>query len=603
MIDFDNVSVRYEDTSAPTLVDVSLHVDEGEFALVTGRTGTGKSTLLGAVNGHVPRFTGGRLSGRVLVDGLDTREHAPRDLAQVVGVVGQNPLAGFVADTVETEIAYGMEQLGVVPTAMRTRVEETLDLLSIAELRDRPLRALSGGQQQRVAIASVLAGGARVLVLDEPTSALDPTSAEEVLAALLRLVHDLGVTLLIAEHRLERVLEYADRMIVLDGDGRVRDGLPSDIVATSQLAPPVVELGRLAGWQPLPVSIRDARRQAPPLRRSLSSLDPADFVSPTTAGPAGLVATKVSVSYGVVHAVREASVTLPGGQVTALLGRNGSGKSSLLWAVAGVGPHDGGTWSVNDTRLDKAPLATTRGFVRLVPQTASDLLYLDSVDAECQTADAQSGSAAGACRHLLDSLAPGIPGERHPRDLSEGQQLALVLAIQLTAQAPVLLLDEPTRGLDYPAKATLGRTLRTLASAGRSVCVATHDVEFAASVADRAVVMATGEIIADGPVADVLAPSAVFAPQVAKVLAPERWLTVGQVAAALSSIAGVETDTSPTQPDPVPAGRAAGQRSTAGSDATPVTGTPGPDFLSPRDMTDANPIVDSGHAPTESRRP
>jgi len=530
MIRFENVSVRYVGAEAPALRDVCLEIDEGEFALVTGRTGAGKSTLLGAVNGHVPRFTGGRMSGRVTVAGLDTRDHAPRDLAAVVGVVGQNPLAGFVTDTVEAELAYGMEQLGVAGPTMRTRVEETLDLLSIADLRDRPLRALSGGQQQRVAIASVLAGGARVLVLDEPTSALDPTSAEEVLAAGLRLVHDLGVTLLIAEHRLERVLEYADKMIVLDGDGTVRAGAPAQIVATSPLTPPVVELGRLAGWQVSPTSVRDARRASSGLRDRLAACDPAAYAPKPGAGGAGLVATKIDVSYGAVHAVREASVTFPGGQVTALLGRNGSGKSSLLWAVSGAGARDGGTWSVDGTRLDKTPLASVRRFVRLVPQTASDLLYLDSVAAECAAADAD---APGACRRLLDGLAPGIPDDRHPRDLSEGQQLALVLAIQLSATAPVLLLDEPTRGLDYPAKATLARTLREQAAAGRAVCVATHDVEFAALAADRAVVMATGEIIADGPVADVLASSAMFAPQVAKVLAPARWLTVAQVAAAL----------------------------------------------------------------------
>jgi len=580
MIAFDHVTVTYEDAAAPALRDVTLRVDEGEFALVTGRTGSGKSTLLGAVNGHVPHFTGGRLAGRVSVDGLDTRDHAPRDLAHVVGVVGQNPWAGFVTDTVESELAYGMEQLAVPPTTMRTRVEETLDLLSIADLRDRPLRALSGGQQQRVAIASVLAAGARVLVLDEPTSALDPTSAEEVLAALLRLVGDLGVTLLIAEHRLERVIEYADRIIVLDG-ARARIATPAEAMEASPLVPPVVDLGRLAGWHPLPVSVRHARRLAPGLRERLAGLDPQAFdarrlggaptepaeTTPATtpldtrshttptparirwaarasrrahardaaapAAPGGLAARRLGVSYGPVRAVRDASVAFDAGQVTALLGRNGSGKSSLLWALSGVGPHDDGAWSVGGEPLEKAPASTVRSFVRLVPQTASDLLYLTSVDAECLAADEQAGRRV--CRGILDALVPGIPGDRNPRDLSEGQRLALVLAIQLSADAPVLLLDEPTRGLDYPAKAALAQALRGLAADGRAICVATHDVEFAAGVADRAVIMATGEIIADGPLGDVLASSAVFAPQVAKVLAPQRWLTAGQVAAALET--------------------------------------------------------------------
>src|SRR5580698_1785975 len=269
MIRFDHVTITYSDDALPVLRDVDLQIDEGELVLVVGRTGVGKSTLLGAINGLVPHFTGGTLAGRVLVDGRDTRTHKPRELADVVGVVGQDPLAGFVTDTVEDELAYVMEQLAVPADVMRKRVEETLDLLGIAELRDRALVELSGGQQQRVAIGSVLTAHPRVLVLDEPTSALDPTAAEEVLAAITRLVHDLGVTVVLAEHRLERVVQYADRVIEVRSDGTVTAGPPARMLAGTAVAPPVVELGRLAGWRPLPLSVRDARRQAEPLRRQL----------------------------------------------------------------------------------------------------------------------------------------------------------------------------------------------------------------------------------------------------------------------------------------------------------------------------------------------
>ena len=274
VIRFDQVSVTYDGATTPTLRDVDLVVDEGELCLVIGRTGVGKSTLLGTVNGLVPHFTGGLLAGRVTVDGLDTAHHPPRELADLVGVVGQDPLAGFVTDTVEEELAYGMEQLGLPGDVMRKRVEETLDLLGVADLRHRALRDLSGGQQQRVAIGAVMATHPRVLVLDEPTSALDPTAAEEVLAAITRLVHDLGVTVLIAEHRLERVVQYADRALYLHGDGTVASGRPAEILATSSVAPPVVELGRLAGWDPLPMSVRDARRAAAPLRERLAGRTP-----------------------------------------------------------------------------------------------------------------------------------------------------------------------------------------------------------------------------------------------------------------------------------------------------------------------------------------
>jgi energy-coupling factor transport system ATP-binding protein len=541
MIRFEHVTITYDGSPAPTLSDVDLVVPEGELCLVAGRTGSGKSTLLGAINGLVPHFTGGRLAGRVTVDGLDTAHHPPRNLASVVGVVGQDPLAGFVTDTVEEELAYGMEQQAVPPEVMRRRVEETLDLLGIAELRGRSLRSLSGGQQQRVAIGSVLTAHPKVLVLDEPTSALDPTAAEEVLAAITRLVHDLGTTVVVAEHRMERVLQYADRMVLVDG-GRVVDGPPALVIATSPIAPPVVELGRLAGWLPLPLSVRDARRVAGPLRaalpprtRALTTADRA--LDLDTARQPNLTARGVSVRYGELVAVREVDLELGAGEVVALMGRNGSGKSSLLWALQGSGRRSAGSVEVVGRSTRGLAAREARRLVGLVPQTASDLLYLESVTDECRQADEEAGVTAGSCWTLLQRLTSDIEPTRHPRDLSEGQRLALVLAVQLLAAPPVVLLDEPTRGLDYAAKAALAEILDVLCAEGKAVMVSTHDVEFVATVADRVVVMAEGEVVTDGPSVEVLAASPAFAPQVAKILAPQPYLTVAEVEAALPDLA------------------------------------------------------------------
>lgn len=251
MIRFEDVSVTYDGAAEPTVQGVDFEVPEGELVLLVGPSGVGKSTVLGAVSGLVPHFTGGTLRGRVTVAGRDTRTHKPRELADVVGTVGQDPLSHFVTDTVEDELAYGMESLGLAPDVMRRRVEETLDLLGLADLRDRPIATLSGGQQQRVAIGSVLTPHPKVLVLDEPTSALDPAAAEEVLAILQRLVHDLGTTVLMAEHRLERVIQYADQVALLPSPGAAPTlGTPSEIMSVSPVYPPVVGLGRLAGWSP-----------------------------------------------------------------------------------------------------------------------------------------------------------------------------------------------------------------------------------------------------------------------------------------------------------------------------------------------------------------
>ncbi|MBT2395319.1 ABC transporter ATP-binding protein [Streptomyces sp. ISL-100] len=647
MIRFENVSVSYDDAASPAIQGVDLTVPEGELVLLVGPSGVGKSTLLGTVSGLVPHFTGGTLRGRVTVDGRDTRTHKPRELADVVGTVGQDPLAHFVTDTVEDELAYGMESLGLAPDVMRRRVEETLDLLGLAELRDRPIATLSGGQQQRVAIGSVLTPHPKVLVLDEPTSALDPAAAEEVLAVLQRLVHDLGTTVLLAEHRLERVVQYADQVILLAGPGEAPVmGEPGAVMAVSPVHPPVVALGRLAGWTPLPLSVRDARRRATTLRARLAEAEPGSLPYPAPSrcdtlrlrrvegsapdpapqtpegldmpaerdraagrahptGPAfedtaegrpgdhepskpaarhhparpafedrgsgggapsfgkGRVGEKLArlvrrrpeppsaeatgtgartvatvTNLGIrrarIEALRRVTLTVSRGETIALMGRNGAGKSTLLSALVGMIEPTTGTITVGG----RTPhLTRPRDMVRevgLVPQEPRDLLYADTVAAECAAADSDAGADPGTCRSLVAELLPGIQDDTHPRDLSEGQRLALALALVLTGRPPLLLLDEPTRGLDYAAKARLVGLLRDLATQGHAIILATHDVELAAELAHRVVILADGEVVADGPTAEAVVSSPAFAPQVAKILAPQQWLTVTQVRDALA---------------------------------------------------------------------
>ncbi|MFI6929391.1 ABC transporter ATP-binding protein [Streptomyces sp. NPDC050287] len=574
MIRFEDVSVTYDGAVRPTVQGVDFEVPEGELVLLVGPSGVGKSTVLGSVSGLVPHFTGGTLRGRVTVAGRDTRTHKPRELADVVGTVGQDPLSHFVTDTVEDELAYGMESLGLAPDVMRRRVEETLDLLGLAALRERPIATLSGGQQQRVAIGSVLTPHPRVLVLDEPTSALDPAAAEEVLAVLQRLVHDLGTTVLMAEHRLERVIQYADQVALLPAPGAAPVlGTPAEIMAVSPVYPPVVDLGRLADWSPLPLTVRDARRRAAPLQERLARMEPnanephtdephadepstrptADNVpaapaararwrprrrlspSPSTTPPPPQVAEarSLAVRRGRVQALRHIDLTVVPGETIALMGRNGAGKSTLLAALVGlVAPAAGSVRVGGAVPHRTAPRDLVRR-VGLVPQEPRDLLYADTVAAECAAADRDAGAAAGTCRALVCELLPGITDDTHPRDLSEGQRLALALAVVLTARPPLLLLDEPTRGLDYAAKARLVGVLRGLATEGHAIVLATHDVELAAELAHRVVLLADGEVIADGPTAEVVVASPSFAPQVTKVLAPQKWLTAAQVRAAL----------------------------------------------------------------------
>ncbi|MGW5335902.1 ABC transporter ATP-binding protein [Streptomyces bauhiniae] len=549
MIRFEDVAVSYDGAAEPTVRGVDFEVPEGELVLLVGPSGVGKSTILNAVSGLVPHFTGGTLRGRVTVAGRDTRTHKPRELADVVGTVGQDPLAHFVTDTVEDELAYGMESLGLAPEVMRRRVEETLDLLGLADLRDRSIGTLSGGQRQRVAIGSVLTPHPRVLVLDEPTSALDPAAAEEVLAVLQRLVHDLGTTVLMAEHRLERVVQYADQVVLLPAPGAPPVlGAPADMMAVSPVTPPVVELGRLAGWSPLPLTVRDARRRAGPLRERLAGAErearslPRVTAVPSRrrfrraepAEPRVAEVRDLAVRRGRVEALRGVGLTVGPGETVALMGRNGAGKSTLLGSLVGLVAPTSGSVQVGGAAPHRLRPAELVRRVGLVPQEPRDLLYADTVGAECVAADKDADAAPGTCRALVSELLPGITDDTHPRDLSEGQRLALALAVVLTARPPLLLLDEPTRGLDYAAKARLVAVLRGLAAEGHALVLATHDVELAAEIAHRVVLLADGEVIADGATADIVVSSPSFAPQVTKILAPQPWLTVSEVRKALA---------------------------------------------------------------------
>ena len=537
MISFNQVSLIYPQAQKTIFNDLTFSVPEGELLLIMGQTGSGKSSLLKLINGLVPHHTGGILSGEITVAWRSTRMHRPRELADLIGIVGQNPAEGFVTDTVEEEIAFGMESLGVPREVMRKRVEETLDLLGLAQLRNRSLSTLSGGEAQRVAIAAVLTMHPKVLLLDEPTSALDPIAAEEVLSILARLVHDLGLTIIIAEHRLERVLQFVDRIIHVLGEensGQVRIGLPEEIMAQSQSAPPVVLLGKDQDWNPLPLTVRDARRLAEPLREKLANLSPPIRKSAEVKSlQLILEIKKLVVEYEKKVAAKGIDLEVSQGEVVAIMGRNGAGKSSLLGSAVGITPIKSG-----QVLLDGKPAPELKGkslisLVGFVPQEATDLLYGESVLQECAFADRDSQVAPGTTYKILNQLLPDISEIAHPRDLSEGQRLCLVLAIVLAAAPKLLILDEPTRGLDYSAKLRLIKILRSMANEGRSVILATHDVELVAEVATRVVFLAEGEKIADGSTLDILTSSPAFAPQISKILAPGKWLTFSEITSAL----------------------------------------------------------------------
>lgn len=539
MISFKDVSLIYPNAERTILEELNFEVFEGELVLVIGHTGAGKSSLIKLINGLVPHHTGGILSGEITVAGRSTRQLKPGQLSDVIGIVGQNPINGFVTDIVEEEIAFGLETMGIAPEVMRKRVEEVLDLLSLAPLRNREIASLSGGEQQRVAIGAALVLNPKVLLLDEPTSALDPIAAEEVLSILYRLVHDLGLTVILAEHRLERVIQFADRIMRIGDRGDVSIGTPGEILAHSPIAPPIVNLSKALKLPEVSLSVREIRRRTESIRNVLQDI-PLPQPAAENNGEVLLSLRKVSVAYGDKYALTNISFDIRRGEVVALMGRNGAGKSSLLKSAVGQSPIISGEILISGRdpkNMDGKALIKHVGYV---PQEPGDLLYGESVKDECLLADKDNGVAIGTTLAIYENLME-IPNiNAHPRDLSEGQRLGLALSVILSANPDLIILDEPTRGLDYVAKSKLVKILQNLvidSAQNRSVVIATHDVELVAEVAAKVIFLAEGEIVANGPTRDVLTASPAFAPQVTKVLAPAQWLTVAEVVNALGESA------------------------------------------------------------------
>jgi energy-coupling factor transport system ATP-binding protein len=533
VLELDGITYSYPGGGAPALTDVTLAVAPGEMVVIAGDSGSGKSTLLRAANGLVPHFHGGTFAGRTTVAGMDTREHGPGGLAAAVGTLFQDPETQVVMGTVRAELALPLENRGDPPGAVARGVEEAALALGIAHLLERGTAELSGGELQRVALAAALAGNPALLVLDEPTSQLDPVAGDDLIGVLRRLNEDRDTAILLAEHRLERCLGFADRVVALREGRVVCDAAPAAflewaVAEAPELATPGARLLAGAGLRPAP-GVKAARAE---LRRRGLLQDPDDVIRGMrdlsrpgppprrrrgrTRGP------EPALRFDRVwHELRDgpailrgASLQIAPGERVALMGRNGAGKSTLLRHAAGL---------MKATR----GRITAAGRVALLLQNPTDYLVHETAAEE---ASADALRTAG--------LDPVAFARRHPRDLSGGEKQRLALAIVLgapersgapdrsaaadrsgappAAGAPaVVCLDEPTRGMDRGLKGRLAHLLRQLDAA---VVVATHDPEFVAEFADRVVLLADGAPIADGSASEILATGTYFATETARIL-------------------------------------------------------------------------------------
>ena len=506
IVEARGLGFQYANAPRPTLADCCFDVDEGELLVVWGPSGGGKSTLLRTMNGLVPHFHGGAFAGSIRIAGIDTRTRQPRDLASVAGMVFQEPETQIVAQTVEDEIVFGLENMGCDRALTRRRLEEMLDAIGIAHLRSRAPSSLSGGEQQRVELAAVLAMHPRVLLLDEPTSQLDPQAAQDVLAKVLELRDDLGLTVVASEHRLDRLVQHADRMMHVPGDGSISIAAPRDAMAGSPAAPPVSQIGAALGWSPLPLSVAEARKFAGPRRERSSTIE-----AHSAPGETIVRVRDLSVWLGGRDVLRRVTLDLRAGEIVALMGRNGAGKTTLLRALAGlVAP---GSTAIVFARPE---LRDERyRHLAFVMQDPASMLYQRTVEREI--ADVLQGTKRdGSVEEALRTWELEDLAHRDPRDLSVGERQRVALAAMLVGSPQLILLDEPTRGMDAHTKERLLVELRRRREAGASIVIASHDVELAGRCADRVVLLAEGDVIDDGPVRSVLAGSMAFSTQANK---------------------------------------------------------------------------------------
>jgi energy-coupling factor transport system ATP-binding protein len=444
---FDGITYRYPGADSPALDAVDLEIGPG-LTLVVGSSGGGKSTVLRLLDGLVPQFHGGRISGSATVDGLDPlRTPIPR-LARSVGLVFQDVETQSVYGTVEREVAFGLENAGMARARMHDRVDEALVGLSIGQLRGRRLAGLSGGERQRVQLAAVLAMRPRIVALDEPTSQLDPEGAEAVLAACRGLARD-GRAVIVAEHRLETLLPAADRLLLVEG-GRVGPTTREALARSTAAGAPAAGRRPPAGGSEIAWELRDV-----------------------AAGPAGPRAPAL---------LDGISLAGGAGEVVALVGPNGSGKTTLLRTLAGLLPPLAGT------------VRRPHGRTAYLPQNPGALLHLPTVRAEVELTLRRTGSG-GSADAMLAAFGLGGLHDRYPRDLSSGERQRAALAATLAGSPSLVLLDEPTRGMDAAARRSLAAAVRSLTEGGSAVVLATHDTELAAELASRTISLGDGRAV------------------------------------------------------------------------------------------------------------
>lgn len=513
LIEIDKLTFTYGSRTSPTIADITLRVDTGEFVLITGKTGCGKSTLLRALNGLIPHGSGGIMAGSVRLTGRDTRELAVQELSRTVGMVFQNPDDQIFATRVFDEVAFVLENAGMAPELIVSRVEETLREVGLAGKENDSVHTLSGGQKQRLALAAVLAARPRVVVLDEPISQVDPQGASELLHLLLRLNREKGITVVIVEHRLQEVATVCRRIVLMDGGRVIWDGATADLFARPQILldkglrlPQPVAICLGLGILPPATATRQAVAR---IMAEFPTLNPEAIADPAAIArdPYGEEVIRLEdvhfrYSRQGAEVLDGVSLTVRQGEIVAVMGANGAGKSTLLQLVNGLIAPETGYVRV----LGGRPRAGG-GKIGQVLQNPDLMLFCPTVEREIAFGAPNQRFVDG----LMAKLGINAQSGDFPLALSRGQRLRVALAAVLACQPAVLLLDEPTTGQDYSHIGVIASLAGDFAASGGAVIFCTHDAEIAAKFATRILVMKNGRLLLDDEPRKVFAESGLLA--------------------------------------------------------------------------------------------
>lgn len=520
LFEVKNVIYYYPDENHPALNGISLSVKEGEFVLLAGRSGSGKSSLVRALAGLLPDFYGGRWGGRVFFRKQDIRKMDRRALAREVGMVFQDPEKQLVMTSVEAEIAFGLENLGLPQQEMFRRVAEVMSFLDLTGIRHEFTANLSSGQKQKLVVAAVLAMQPKAIILDEPTSQLDPIVAEDLLNLVKRLNEEMGITIILIEQRMERCFHLADRVLVMDKGTVVQDGTPHQVAEGSRqmtvsFVPPVTRLFARLGSPDIPVTVKKGRELLQPYLASNGSVirEPSNVRLGKIDQPVVEVKNVWFTYPNGKEAMQDVNLAVNSGDMVAIMGENGAGKSTLLKAMVGLLKPGRGKILIGQGENHKS----TGHDTAYLSQNPNDYLFQETVCDELYFTLKNFGlDDDGIVDELLERLQIKHYRGNNPRDLSSGERQRVALAAVLVGRPKLLVLDEPTRGMDYILKAELGNFLRQLTQSGTCVVCVTHDIEFVGEYASRAVMMYAGRVVSDGGKREVLGKSFFYSTQIGK---------------------------------------------------------------------------------------